>query len=101
MSRRRDLLWNFSAGVIDAAGWVTGMGLISATTLLPLFVRQLTDSPVAVGMIQAGMLLGWLLPGILTASWAEGLPRVKPAVMWIAALERLALFLMAPLCLWL
>jgi MFS family permease len=93
-----DLRWNFGAAVIDAAGWGTGMSLVSATTILPLFVQRLTDSPIAVGMIQAVMLFGWLLPGILVSGWVERLPRVKTSVMWIAALERIALFAMAPLC---
>jgi MFS family permease len=98
-ARSGDLRWNFGAGVIDAAGWGAGMSLVSATTILPLFVSRLTDSPVAVGMIQAVMLFGWLLPGILVSGWVERLPRVKTSVMWIAALERLALFVLAPLCL--
>jgi len=99
VSSRGDLRWNFAAGVIDAAGWGTAMGLISATTVLPLFVQQLTESPFAVGMIQASMLFGWLLPGIATAGWVDRQPQVKASVMWVAALERLALFVVAPACL--
>lgn len=98
--RAADLRWNFVAAVIDAAGWGVGMGLISATTILPLFVQRLTDSPVAIGMIQATMLFGWLIPGILVSGWVERLARVKPSVMWIAAVERVALLLMAGLCVW-
>lgn len=96
----RVLRWNFGAAVIDAGGWGVGMSLVSATTILPLFVSKLTDSPLAVGMIQAVMLFGWLLPGILVSGWVEALPRVKRSVMWIAALERLTLGILAPLCLW-
>jgi len=97
---RRDLRWNFSAGVIDAAGWGAGMSFVSATTMLPLFVRQLTDSPIAVGMIQAVMLFGWLLPGILVSGRIDALPKVQRSVMWIAGIERLALFALAPCCIW-
>jgi MFS family permease len=100
MEKQRDTRWNFGAAMIDAAGWGFGMSLISATTVLPLFVRQLTDSPMAVGLIQAAMLFGWLVPGILVSGWLERLPRVKPSVMWIAALERSTLLLMVPFCLW-
>ena len=75
----RNLRWNFGAAVIDAGGWGVGMSLVSATTILPLFVSKLTDSPLAVGMIQAVMLFGWLLPGILVSGWVEALPRVKRA----------------------
>jgi len=93
--------WNFGCAVIDAAGWGLGMGLVSHVTLLPLFVRHLTDSELAVGSIQAVMHFGWFFPPILVSNWVERLTRVKPSVMWIAALERLLLLLLAPLCLWL
>jgi MFS family permease len=96
-----DLRWNFSAGVIDSAGWGLGMALISHTTILPLFVSHLTNRPEAVGAVQAVMHFGWLVPGILVAGRVERLPRVKHSVMWIAALERVMLLLLAPFCLWL
>jgi MFS family permease len=95
----RNLRWNFGAAVIDAGGWGVGMSLVSATTILPLFVSKLTDSPLAVGMIQAVMLFGWLLPGILVSGWVEALPRVKRPVFLIALVERCALALVAPFCL--
>ncbi len=101
MSNPRTLRWNFSAAVIDAAGWNVGMSLASPTTILPLFVRQLTEEPLWVGMIQAVMLFGWLVPGILVAGWVERLPRVKVSVVAIAAVERAMLLLLAPLCVWL
>ena len=93
-----DVRWNFRAAVIDACGWGVGMGIISPATFLPLFVQRLTPSPLAVGMIQAVMMLGWLGPGILSSPWVERLPRVKLSVMCIAALERSMLLLMGILC---
>jgi MFS family permease len=101
MGGDRNVRWNFVAAVIDAAGWGVGMGLVSATTILPLFVRQLTPAPEAAGLIQAVMLFGWLVPGILVSGWVERLPRVKGLVVWIALLERSMLLLMVPFCLWL
>ena len=98
---QRDVRWNFGAAFIDAAGWGLGMSFISEKTILPLFVRELTPSPVAVGMIQAVMLFGWLVPGILVSGRIERLPRVKGRVLWVAMLERSMLLLMVPLCLWL
>lgn len=99
--KEKDLRWNLGAAMIDAAGWGVGMGLVSATTILPLFVQQLTPSPAATGMIQGTMLFGWLVPGILVSAWIERLPRVRRSVIAIAILERLMLLAMAPLCLWL
>lgn len=101
MHQERDLRWNFGAALIDAAGWGLGTGLISATTVLPFFVKELTGRPEAVGMITAIMYLGWLLPGILVAGRVERLARVKYSVMWIAMLERSMLLLLVPLSLWL
>ncbi len=101
MQDERNVGWNFGAAVIDSCGWGVGMGMISASTILPLFVRQLTPSPFAVGLIQTVMLFGWLVPGILTSPWVEHLPRVKRSVMWVAALERSMLLLMAGFCIWL
>ncbi len=94
----QDVRWNFGAAVIDAAGWGVGMSMVSSTTILPLFVRQLTPSPQAVGLIQAVMLFGWLVPGILVSGHIDRLRRVKMSVLWIAVVERLALLGMAGLC---
>lgn len=96
-----ELRWNFCCAVIDAGGWGLGMGFVSVATILPLFVEQLTPARFATGLIPAVQLFGWLVPGILVSGWLERLPRVKTSVMWIAALERVALFLVAPLTLWL
>jgi MFS family permease len=92
---------NFAAAVVDAAGWGLGMALISDRTVLPYFIGQLTPNPVAIGAMQALMLLGWFVPGILVAARIERLRRVKASVLWIAAVERVATFAIVPLCLWL
>jgi MFS family permease len=97
----RSVRWNFGAAFIDAAGWGLGMSFITHTTILPLFISQLTKSDLAVGAIPAVMFLGWLLPGILVAGHIERLPRVRGRVLWVAMLERSMLLLMVPLCFWL
>lgn len=102
MSERRDLRWNFSAGVIDGAGWGLGMAFLSERTVLPLFAQQLTPKPeLVVGLIQTITLLGTLVPGILISGWVERLPRVKYSVMWLAMGERVCLALLVLFCLWL
>jgi MFS family permease len=95
----KDERWNFSAALIDAAGWGLGMSLISHTTFLPLFVSQLTGSPYAIGAISAAMSFGWFLPGLLVAARVERLPTVKGCVLGIAIVERLALLAIVPLIL--
>jgi MFS family permease len=93
----RDLRWNFIAALVDVAGWGLGFGFVSAATFLPLFVRQLTDAPWAIGLISATLSFGWYIPGILFAHRYERLPIVRHTVLWIAALERLPLLVMVPL----
>src|SRR3954471_24329754 len=71
MREQRDLRWNFGAALIDVAGWGLGMTMVSHVTILPFFVQALTDRPAAVGLIQAVMYFGWLVPGILVAGRVE------------------------------
>jgi MFS family permease len=87
--------WNFTAALVDAAGWGLGMGLISHTTFLPLFVGQLTASPYAIGAISAVMSLGWFMPGLLVAGAIERRATVKGWVIAVAAVERGTLLLLA------
>ena len=88
----KDEAWNFSAALIDAAGWGLGMGLISDSTFLPLFVHRLTASPLAIGAISSVMTFGWFMPGILVAGPIDRLPRVKSYVMAVVKPEeRLAM----------
>lgn len=76
------------------------MGLVSETTILPLFLSHLTDNPAAVGLVRATMYFGWLVPGILVSHWVDRLPVVRYSVVWIAVIERVAMLLMGLLCLW-
>ena len=54
-----------------------GMSFISSATVLPAFVRQLTDSTILIGLVTAIQTGGWLLPQLLAAKWVRGRPRVK------------------------
>jgi MFS family permease len=97
VTSERDLRWNFAVALVDAAGWGLGLGLVSAATFLPLFVRQLSGSTLAVGLISAGMTFGWYVPGILVARHIERLAVVKRYVMALAMVERSFLLLVVPL----
>jgi len=54
-----------------------GMAFFSLSTVLPSFVRQLTDSAVMVGLANAFMNGGWLLPQLLAARWVRRCPMKK------------------------
>lgn len=82
--------WNFTVNALDIAFYTFAMNMISQSTILPLLVSQLTHSKIAVGVIPAIFSIGFLLPQLFTASYAEGLRRKKPfIVFWSALGERL------------
>jgi MFS family permease len=87
--------WNFSVNLIDIIFITMGLSLISRETVMPLLVSQLTDSKIAVGLVPAIYSLGFYLPQLLTANFAEGLRRKKPFVVLLGGLgERTPYFLM-------
>ncbi|MCG2769350.1 MAG: MFS transporter [Anaerolineae bacterium] len=61
----------------DYVWFGVGMSFISSATVLPSFVRQLTDSTILIGLVTAIQAGGWLLPQILAARWIRGRTRVK------------------------
>ncbi|MCE5259382.1 MAG: MFS transporter, partial [Chloroflexi bacterium] len=59
----------------------TGISFISASTVIPTLVAQLTNSPVLVGLA-AGLPSGaWLLPQLFVAAWIARFRRKKPVVV--------------------
>jgi len=93
--------WNFGANLWDIAFITFGLNLVSQTTIMPLLVSELTPSRVAVGLIPAIYSLGFLLPQLLTANFAEGLRRNKPFVMLLGGLgERLPYLAIGVAVLW-
>ncbi|MBI3944827.1 MAG: MFS transporter [Armatimonadetes bacterium] len=89
------------ACIVDAGGYGAGISLFSMGTILPLFVRQLTESPFLIGLIPAVYWAGLFLPQLVVARAIAHLPRLRRYVMIIAVLERVFLALLVPLTLWL
>ncbi len=94
----RNYRWNFTVNALDGASWWFGMSFFSSTIILPLFVKHFTDSPLAIGLIS---FLGWagvLVPQVFMANAVERAPRKKFfPVMLGFFLERLPIFLLAPM----
>ncbi|MBI4532032.1 MAG: MFS transporter [Candidatus Latescibacteria bacterium] len=80
---------NFGALLIDFIGYFTGQTFISPSTILPLFVHQLTTSNVLIGLIPTIFTLGASLPSPLLARFIERLPLKRNYILWLAAVERL------------
>jgi MFS family permease len=83
-----DVRFNVTVNILDGAFFGVALGFASFTTIIPLFVRQLTDSPELIGLIPAIHSVGWQLPQLLTAGRVRRLTRFKPMVMTMTVFER-------------
>lgn len=93
----RNYRHNAIANVTDGVCFWWAMSFIAARTILPLYVRHLTDSTLVIGLLSAISSAGWFLPQLFTANWVERLPRKKFAVVNVGFFsERLPIALMAP-----
>lgn len=87
--------------LLDAVSFPFGISFISVVTILPLFVRELTDSALAVGLIPAITYLGTLLPPLFIANFVQRKPIQKWYLFWVAIVERAPLLVMAAVIPWL
>ena len=90
--------FNYFACFLDAVGFPLGISLFSSVTILPLFVRELTDKTIWIGLISAISGSGFFLPQLLAASWIQQMPIKRHYVLWLALVERLAVLALVPLC---
>ena len=81
--------FNFLVNVIDSGFFGLGLGFASFSTVLPLFVSNLTDSAILIGLIPAIHVVGWQLPQLFTAQRVAQQKRYKPMVMFFTIQERL------------
>jgi MFS family permease len=79
-----NLKWNFSVNLVERIFVTLGMSMISASTILPLLVSELTPSKVAVGLVSAIFIVGTMVPQLLTAGYTESLVYKRPFVSGIA-----------------
>jgi MFS family permease len=86
---RKNLRFNVAISMADAALFGIGWGFSSFGTVIPLFVNQMTDSAILIGLIPAIHAVGWQLPQLFTANWVSRLRRYKPAVLLMTIHERI------------
>ncbi|AGB41671.1 arabinose efflux permease family protein [Halobacteroides halobius DSM 5150] len=86
---------NFYANVFDGSFFAFGKGFVSLSTILPLFVHQLTSSKFLVSMITAILMFASNLPQLFSARIIEGLEHKKKAVLLLGLLQRLPWLLLA------
>ena len=91
----RNYRWNFSVNLLDVTTFWFGFSFISATTVVPLYISKLSDSPLPIGIAAVIAQASWFLPQLLTANYVERLPRKKPVIVRIGFLaERLPIWLL-------
>jgi MFS family permease len=86
---KKNMRFNVFIGMVDAAFFGFGWGFSSFGTIIPLFVSQMTDSAILIGLIPAIHAVGWQLPQLFTANQVARLRRYKPMVMLMTIHERL------------
>ena len=89
IKQAKNLPFNFMVNIIDGGFFGLGLGLASLSTVIPLFVSNLTDSAILIGLIPAIHVMGWQLPQIFTAQRVSQQKRYKPMVMFFTVHERL------------
>jgi len=85
----KNLRFNFTVNVIDGGFFGGALGFASFITIIPLFVSNLTDSAILIGLIPAIHAVGWQLPQLFTAPRVSRLSSFKPMVLVMTLIERL------------
>lgn len=74
-------LWNYAVNLLDGVFFWFGLSFVSATTILPLFVSKLSDSPAPIALLAVLAQSSWFLPQLFAAGVTERVPRMKPIVI--------------------
>jgi len=85
---KKDLRYNISFNLLEAVFFGLGMGLASSHTIVPVFVSNLTDSAILIGLVPAIHSAGWYLPQLFTAKRLSRQSRFKGTVMRYTIHER-------------
>lgn len=86
---QKNLRFNFTVNLVDGGFFGFALGFASFITIIPLFVSQMTDSALLIGLAPTLHYFGWELPQLLTAGWISRAKRIKPLVLWTTIHERI------------
>jgi MFS family permease len=86
---QRNLRYNFIVNLFDGGFFGFALGFASFITIIPLFVSQMTESALLIGLVPAIHNVGWQFPQLLTAGWVSRSKRIKPLVLWMTIHERI------------
>ena len=99
----KDLLRrNYTLNLLYQSSFTFAASLISTSVIMPLFISNLTSSPLWVGLIMTLSFAGWMVPQVFTAPLVARFHKVKALLVPAVLLgERLPLLLWGPAILWL
>lgn len=89
---------NFIANTYDGALYSFAMSFISLNTVMPVFVKNMGGSNIAVGLISVLFVLGFNIPQILVANYVRKVSFKKPLLIITALGQRIPWLLLALLC---
>ncbi len=87
----------YRRGIANGILFFIGVAFADPITVLPTFVARLTDSEVAIGLISALGISGWLMPQLFAASYLRSRPYKRPLYVQAAFLRGFSLLLTIPL----
>jgi MFS family permease len=104
MSKTLDALssgyrWNHIAFMVDLVFFRVAFTFINPDSVLPVFVRQVTDAAPVIGLITTVFTGGWLLPQLVVARLINDRPHKKPYL--VGGMSGRVLFWVIGLALWL
>jgi hypothetical protein len=79
----KNLKHNILVNVMDGGFFGLAFGFASFSTIIPLFVSQMTSSAFLIGLIPGLHVIGWQLPQLLTAKRIAAMNRYKPYVVFM------------------
>jgi len=92
---RKHLRYNVIANLLDGGFFGFALGFASFSTIIPLFVTNLTDSAILIGLAPAIHTIGWQLPQLFNAGQISRARKIKPIVMRNTLHERFPFLLLA------
>ena len=81
VAREENFRWNVAFNSLDVVFFMSGLSLLSASTILPLFISKLSDSAVPLAILAMLAQGGFFLPSLFTANFIERLDHKKPMVV--------------------
>jgi MFS family permease len=92
---KKNLRHNYIVNFFDGTAYWLAASFFATRTILPLFISQLTDSTLAIGILSAVISTGTLLPQLFTANWVQRQAVKKDIVVKVGFFsERLPILLL-------